>query len=141
MTPAGEAVTQSTVRAALKRSVLIRTGRAVRASLGSAADTAGGHVRNSALFRWLTKEPEPEVIVIDLRETRLFGPCLGVLDDVVARVEPAWTDSRVKAGVDRVAALVDRGLRTRPGRLLVTLLEPPEPPKSDDEEGRQERLR
>lgn len=125
----------------VENSTVVGAGRNLRHRLSSAAGTTADVARGSALYAWLTKEPEPEVIVIDLRETRLLGPCLGVLDDVVTRVEPAWTGSRVKAGVDRVAALVDRGLRTRPGRLLVALLEPPEPPESDDGDADRERSR
>lgn len=37
-------------------------------------------IRGSWLYRWLTDEPDPDVIVIDLRETRIVGPVLRVLD-------------------------------------------------------------
>ena len=37
-------------------------------------------IRGSWLYRWLTAEPDPDVIVIDLRETRIVGPILRVLD-------------------------------------------------------------
>lgn len=102
------------------------------ASLGRAA---GDVVRGSYLYRWLTKEPEPEIVVIDLRETWTVGPVVRVLDRAVEWVTPHWRRSTVKSGVDRVATLTDRGLRTRPGRLLVALLEPPEPPARGPESG------
>jgi hypothetical protein len=40
-------------------------------------------VRASWLYRWLTAEPDPEVIVIDLRETWTVGPFLTILDWVI----------------------------------------------------------
>ena len=44
---------------------------------------------SSYSYRWLTKEPEPEVIVIDLRETRTVGPILAILERVIEPVERA----------------------------------------------------
>lgn len=38
-------------------------------------------VRASFIYRWLTAEPEPEVIVIDLRDTLTVGPFVTALDD------------------------------------------------------------
>jgi len=49
--------------------------------------------RASFLFRWLTKEPEPEVIVIDLRETWTVGPIIALLD----RFVEAAAESRLVA--------------------------------------------
>ncbi|SFH44737.1 hypothetical protein SAMN04488066_104121 [Halorubrum aquaticum] len=49
--------------------------------------TVGSHVaawvRSSAIYAWLTAEPDPEVIVIDLRETWTVGPFLKILDWVI----------------------------------------------------------
>jgi hypothetical protein len=36
--------------------------------------------RSSYCYRWLTKEPDPDVIVIDLRETYTVGPILAAMD-------------------------------------------------------------
>lgn len=41
------------------------------------------YVRGSFLYRWLTAEPEPEVIVIDLRETWTVGPFIVLLDRLI----------------------------------------------------------
>ncbi len=41
------------------------------------------YVRGSFLYRWLTAEPEPEVIVIDLRETWTVGPFIALLDRLI----------------------------------------------------------
>jgi hypothetical protein len=110
----------------------MKAGRKFRDRMGGVARIAADYVRDSAIYTWLTKEPEPEVIVIDLRETRTVGPFIRLLDSVVDRLAPIWNESRVKVGVDRGADVVERGLDTRPGRLLVALLEPPEPPGADE---------
>jgi hypothetical protein len=46
-------------------------------------------VRASFLYRWLTAEPEPEVVVIDLRETYAVGPLLAILDSVFGTLSKA----------------------------------------------------
>ena len=53
--------------------------------------------RQSWLFRWLTKEPEPEVIVIDLRETWTVGQSLAFLERVLAPLARAAPTARVTA--------------------------------------------
>jgi len=40
----------------------------------------------SWIYRWLTAEPEPEVIVIDLRETHTVGPFFAMLNAVTPRL-------------------------------------------------------
>lgn len=62
------------------------------ASMGSRVADA---VRSSYLYRWLTAEPDPDVIVIDLRETRTVGPFIRLLDTVLDRLLPALNDSHV----------------------------------------------
>ena len=52
-----------------------------------------GHSRG---HRWLTAEPDPEVIVIDLRETKALGPLLGVLDRLLTIGIPAVSYSRTR---------------------------------------------
>ena len=91
----------------------------------------GAVVRRSYLYRWLTKEPEPEVVVIDLRETWTVGPVIAAIDHFLTRVEPYWTQSAVKTALDRLAAAGERAADTRAGRLLAAILTPPEPPESE----------
>ena len=91
-------------------------------------------VRASFLFRWLTKEPEPEVVVIDLRETWTVGPAIYVLDLLVDRATPYWRASTLKRGLDGLVTLGERVADTKYGRLLVKLLEPPEPQDRSDGE-------
>jgi len=53
-------------------------------------------VRASFLYRWLTTEPDPEVIVIDLRETRTVGPVIALVDWMLAWSVPVARRSRVR---------------------------------------------
>jgi hypothetical protein len=50
--------------------------------------------RSSWLYRWLTSEPDPEVVVIDLRETAVVGPIIGVLDWLLGGLATGWTRAR-----------------------------------------------
>jgi hypothetical protein len=61
--------------------------------LVAAARAIGDWTRQSFLYRWLTKEPDPEVIVIDLRETYTVGPIITLLDRLGARLAPWWRAS------------------------------------------------
>ncbi len=56
-------------------------------------------VQNSTIYRWLTTEPEPEVIVIDLRETWTVAPVLWFLNVIFDRVRPALSDSRAATAI------------------------------------------
>lgn len=104
---------------------------AALAALRRLGDRIGGAVRTSFLYRWLTKEPEPDVIVIDLRETYTIGPIIALLDRVIDWLAPAWRASMPKRALDRVGAVAERAAETRAGQLLAKLLAPPEPPASE----------
>ncbi len=54
-------------------------------------------VQASWLYRWLTKEPEPDVIVIDLRDTITVGPVVKFLDWVITIVTPWVRESAVRS--------------------------------------------
>lgn len=56
-------------------------------------------VRSSYLYCWLTAEPKPEVIVIDLRETWTVGPFIRLLDATFDRLLPAFDDSRIASAI------------------------------------------
>lgn len=95
---------------------------------------ASEFVRESYCYRWLTKEPEPEVIVIDLRETYAVGPFIALLDRLVPHIEDAWRHSAVGSVARRVFERVvedvfDPLSQTRGYELAVALLTPPEPPE------------
>jgi hypothetical protein len=53
---------------------------AEQSRLWSVGRTLKRWTRNSYLYRWLTAEPDPDVIVIDLRETYTVGPILAAMD-------------------------------------------------------------
>lgn len=73
----------------ISHSVIVQFVQTFSHTVSTATDTSklvrglhwfGNPIRSSWLYRWLTKEPEPDVIVIDLRETWTVGPLIGVLD-------------------------------------------------------------
>lgn len=63
----------------------------------------GRWARSSYLYNWLTAEPEPDVIVIDLRETYTVGPVIEWLDRSLAVLEPAVRYSRLRSLGERLA--------------------------------------
>lgn len=85
-------------------------------------------VRGSRLYEWLTAEPEPEVVVIDLRETYTVGPFVRLLDSLIDRLGPYWAASTPKRVLDAVVRAGERAGETRAGRVALKLLAPPEPP-------------
>jgi hypothetical protein len=94
-----------------------------RSRLTGAGETLGRWVRGSYLYRWLTAEPDPDVIVIDLRETYTVGPVIAGLD----RAGRFVADTRAgQAGADGLATL-SAAVERRPVRVasivvLVALL-------------------
>jgi len=102
-------------------SQVISAGRAIGARVSA-------FVRESYCYRWLTKEPDPEVIVIDLRETYAVGPFIALLDTLIPHVGDAWNQSRLGSVVGRV---FDPLAETRGYKLAVSVLTPPEPPERE----------
>jgi hypothetical protein len=94
---------RQSVRSTTESSRLVAVGRA-----------AGDWMRHSFLYRWLTAEPDPAVVVIDLRETATVGPFIALLDRVAARLAPWWRTS----GCRRLCAWTAAGLSARPVRAL-----------------------
>jgi len=71
-----------------------------RSAVSGLAGFAARAARAAWLCRWLTAEPEPEVVVIDLRETWSVGPVLAVIEDVLTSLLPAAATARLtRAGV------------------------------------------
>jgi len=81
------------VRRVATRVRAARDGPTVLGALDGPGLTLDRWIRSSWLYRWLTAEPEPDVIVIDLRETYTVGPVLAALDRAVERAAPRWRDS------------------------------------------------
>ena len=89
---------------------------------------------HSFLYRWLTKEPEPEVIVIDLRETWTVGPFITLLNAFIAWMLPLWRESQLAQLTGSFVNVGEDLAETRHGQLLVQILEPPEPPTDRDDD-------
>ncbi|KAA9398368.1 hypothetical protein Har1130_04475 [Haloarcula sp. CBA1130] len=119
----------STKNGILSGSQVIRAGRSISAR---AADL----IKDSYCYRWLTKEPEPEVIVIDLRETYAVGPFIALLDRLIPHIEQAWQHSRggavVRSAYEQFQeSVLDPLSETRGYELAATMLAPPEPPEQE----------
>ena len=71
-------------------------------------------VSESALYGWLTAEPDPDVIVIDLRETRTVGPVIRIIDRVFAALAASTPSSRVARGGRSLITM----FKTRPLKLF-----------------------
>lgn len=99
-------------------------------ALTGAVRTLERYVCHSVLYSWLTAEPDPDVIVIDLRDTYTVGPVIAVLDRFAPAVERIWRGSLVRRATDRLrtASIWTWTAESRTVRLLATALEPPEPP-------------
>ena len=78
-----------------------------------AAQWSGDVVRDSYLVRWLTAEPEPDVVVIDLRETWTIAPVIAVIDWLVPHGLRMWHGSTARRVLDRTAT----AFRNAPVRL------------------------
>jgi hypothetical protein len=89
-----------------------------RAVSTSVLATLGQWARSSFLYRWLTAEPDPDVIVIDLRETYTVGPVLAILDAVLAPLARAWRG----ASVESAAQSLEAHLRRHPVRVVSLLV-------------------
>ena len=93
-------------------------------------------IKGSYCYRWLTKEPDPEVIVIDLRETYTVGPFIALLDRLIPHIEQAWQHSRggavVRSAYEQFQEnVLDPLSETRGYELAATMLAPPDPPEQE----------
>lgn len=82
------------------------TDSATAHTLTKGMSALGRVIRHSWLYQWLTKEPEPEVIVIDLRETKTIGPLIIILDWVITTVETPVRDSRIARWTRRLRSRI-----------------------------------
>jgi len=93
-----------------------------------------GVIQNSFIYRWLTTPPDPDIIVIDLRETLIIAPFLTFLDRILAVLRPWFETSHLKHALNRLTILIAGLSDTRLGQTLVGLFEPPEWPKQASDE-------
>lgn len=66
-----------------------------RSGLVSSIERARRWTVQTSLHRWLTSEPDPDVIVVDLRESWTFGPVIAALDRLGRPLAAAWDDATV----------------------------------------------
>ncbi|WP_424017662.1 hypothetical protein ACOZ4N_17595 [Halorientalis pallida] len=83
---------------------------AAESRVGSATATLGDWIRASWCYRWLTADPDPDVIVIDLRETYTVGPIIRVLDGVVDPLAESWEGSAAESTLSGIADAPVRAL-------------------------------
>lgn len=83
---------------------------AAHSAIHGVGATVARWIRASWLYRWLTKEPDPDVIVIDLRETWTVGPIIALLDRLAAPVGSAWQGSGADDALAAIAAEPVRAL-------------------------------
>lgn len=135
----------SAVRRASRTSRVLEALRTARTRLATSVDTSrlvstvdrvgstlGAWTRGSWLYGWLTADPDPDVIVIDLRETYTVGPLIAALDRVASWVGPRWRGSALQRNFQRATTWIGRTVATSwTGRVLAVILVPPD---LDDEE-------
>ena len=72
-----------------------------RSQVRSATDTGTDWTEVSRGYQWLTAEPEPDVIVIDLRDSLSVGPAIAFLDATLESLLPATGYSLLVQTVNR----------------------------------------
>jgi hypothetical protein len=79
---------------------LIRRGRQwITSTANRSTNVIQRVVAGSFIYRWLTAEPEPEVIVIDLRETWTVGPVIELVDRLLEEFTQSAQTSTLMSGV------------------------------------------
>ncbi|RMB23563.1 hypothetical protein ATH50_0778 [Haloplanus aerogenes] len=101
--------------------------------LSTLGSWTGSIIRNSLIYRWLTTEPEPEVIVIDLQNTHTIGPFITLLDSIVDALVPYFEESHLKSSIDVLATWATTVADSRIGHLLVRFFEPPAAPDQTEQ--------
>ena len=71
------------------------------------------YLAGSFVYEWFTAEPDPDVLVIDLRETASVGPLLDAVDRVVGTLRPGVSSAALVDGGYRIGS----ALRERPVRV------------------------
>lgn len=71
-------------------------------------------VMQSWLYKWLTAEPEPDLIVIDLRDTVIVGRVLSVLDQAVGLIDREVLTALPTAMVTRIGYRIRNRIEQRP---------------------------
>lgn len=93
-----------------------------------------GTTTQSYCYRWLTAEPDPDVIVIDLRETWTVGPLLKLMTTAVAWVLPFWRSSACRRAVGKFQNIGNYFTDSHTGTILTSVFAPPQEPETDTQE-------
>lgn len=88
----------------------------------------------SYCYRWLTAEPDPDVIVIDLRETWTVGPLLKLMTTAVAWVLPLWRSSACRRAVRKFQTIENYFTNSHTGTVLTKVFTPPQELETDTQE-------
>lgn len=125
--------TITVIEKALENSTLLTRLRNTSRQFARIARWLRSATSHSFLYRWLTDEPDPDVTVIDLRETYSVGPVLALIDRLVTSSAPAasaidraWRESTLYLMGDWVAGWIELTIESRAGQTIVNLLKPPE---------------
>jgi hypothetical protein len=116
---------------------IFRAGKhsTIVALIQSFTSFVGVLTRNSFLYRWLTTEPEPDVIVIDLTETWSVGPIIRGVDRVVQFLQPRWRSSGFESLFQRIGEVSERLVSGSVSLgVFARLLQPPAEPDSKKEQ-------
>lgn len=83
--------------------------------------------RHSTLYRWFTEKSEPNLVIVDLRETWIIGSFIALLDKLSPVFERTWHESYVRRLIEKLRTTLCREWvgRSRTIRLLRAALEPP----------------
>lgn len=106
--------TESWTGRRLRRGRETLTNATQSSGLAAGLGTLGRWARESFLYRWLTAEPDPDVVVIDLRETYTVGPILALLDRLLTPLARAWQTASVEAGAEQL----QHALKRRPVQVV-----------------------
>lgn len=104
----GRWLESSTAARACRRATAALATAIAHSALARLVAVLAAWTRNSFVYRWLTADPEPEVVVVDLRETYTVGPVIALLDRVVPHLERWWAGATFNRALDRTVAAVRR---------------------------------
>jgi hypothetical protein len=99
------------------------TDIARQSRFGATIRWGGRAARASWCYRWLTTEPEADVVVIDIRETAVVGPILALVDRLLGPLVQHWRGARTGTVVTGLSErFVDRPVQLISIAALVAIL-------------------
>ena len=83
--------------------------KATKALIGNRIENV---IRKSFLYRWLTKEPELEIVVIDPMESLTLRPVFFLIHHIGSGLKQHLRTSSFWRAVDNIALILKRGIDT-----------------------------